>query len=88
MSNSSAGWFNKQMRHDDGRRGIITSEFVGFMHVALTITIEGTAETEYLQLNSDGKDSGALGWNWRYSREGEPEAWAHLGDHNPPAKVA
>lgn len=81
-------WRGVKMKHLDGRTGVITSDSVGFCHRSLTIRVDGQEKTEYLQLNSDGTDSGALGWQWLRSREGEPEAWALLGDHNPREAIA
>lgn len=76
-------WVNVKMKHLDGRTGVIVSDTPGFCHRSLTIRIDGQEQKEYLQLNADGQDSGALGWQWLRSAKGEPEAWSLLGDHNP-----
>lgn len=87
MSNDELGWRNKKMKHADGRTGVIRREYVGFGFAKLTIRVDGTEVEETIQLNTSGSDSGATGWSWMYAREGEPEAWALLGDHNPTEPV-
>jgi hypothetical protein len=83
MSKEDMGWRGKLLKHADGRTGIIAKEYVGFGHIALTLRIDGTDKTESIQLNSDGRDSGATGWLWRHTDEGvKPEIWSLLGDHN------
>lgn len=87
MSNDEAGWRGKRVKHVDGRTGAVRREYVGYRFVSLTIRVDGTDAEETIQLNSDGPDSGALGWSWMYARDGEPDKWALLGDHNPKEPV-
>jgi len=85
MSNEEAGWRGKKVKHADGRTGKIRRDYVGYGHVTITILVDGSEAEETIQLNSIGKDSGPKGWSWMYARDGEPEAWALLGDHNEEA---
>lgn len=87
MSNEDAGWRGKKMKHADGRTGVIRRDYVGYGYVTITIRVDGSESEETIQLNSRGKDSGATGWSWMYAREGEPEVWALLGDHNPKESI-
>lgn len=85
MSNDNMGWRGKAVLHSDGRKGTITGEYVGHCHIGLTLTVTDTGATENIQLNSDGRDSGATDWLWRHTEEGVvPEVWSLLGDHNHP----
>ncbi|MBA9859434.1 hypothetical protein [Ralstonia insidiosa] len=79
------GWKGKRVKHADGRSGVIRSESRGFCFVGLTIAIDGSDATEWLQLNSNGQDTGALGWSWDASFDDAPENWLPLGDHNKKA---
>ena len=40
------------------------------------------AATAFVQLNSNGPDTGETGWSWKLAHEGDPERWGWLGDHN------
>lgn len=64
---------------------MIRSESCGFCFVGLTIAIDGIEGTEWVQLNSNGPDTGAFGWCWNASIGEEPENWLPLGDHNSKA---
>ncbi|MBA9846779.1 hypothetical protein [Ralstonia pickettii] len=79
------GWKGKRVKHADGRTGVIRSESCGFCFVGLTIAIDGIEGTEWVQLNSNGPDTGAFGWCWNASIGEEPENWLPLGDHNSKA---
>jgi hypothetical protein len=79
----SQSWRGTRMLHLDGREGVIASDYTGFLHRALTIEVAGQEATESIQLNATTTDSGALGWQWMSARDGEPERWTLLGDHNP-----
>ena len=83
---TSLGWHGKQVRHLDGRIGTIEREVLGFCHVGLHI-VATNGDTAVVQLNTDGPDSGDVGWMWcwRDAKGGEPAQWDSLGDHNPPA---
>lgn len=76
------GWKGKRVKHEDGRTGKIGTESRGFCFVGLKIVIDGSDATEWVQLNTNGPDTGAKGWLWDASTEGEPEWWCPLGDHN------
>jgi hypothetical protein len=80
MSNSHT-WEGVAVRHLDGRLGTITSEFEGFLHVMLTISVHGGGDV-YVQLNSNSKDSGDAGWAWYCPNFAGGPAWLPLGDHN------
>lgn len=71
------GWVGIQVRNADGRIGQIQRDVEGFMHRSLRIDVDESA-SEWVQLNVDGEDSGATGWEWK-SEEGD---WYALGDHN------
>jgi hypothetical protein len=87
MNNDELGWRGKKVKHEDGRTGIVRREYSGYGFVSLTIRVDGTDAEDVVQLNSVGLDSGATGWSWLYSSEGQPEKWAQLGDHNPEEPV-
>jgi hypothetical protein len=59
----SLGWKGKTVRHKDGRTGCITGEYLGFCHVGLTIAV-AEAKDSYVQLNTNGPDTGDAGWEW------------------------
>ena len=56
-------WKGIKVKHQDGREGVIASDYAGFMHRALQINVVG-GEDAYVQLNTDGPDSGEAGWSW------------------------
>ena len=56
-------WKGIKVKHQDGREGVIASDYAGFMHRGLQINVVG-GEDAYVQLNSDGPDSGEAGWSW------------------------
>lgn len=63
MVPTSCGWLDKTVRHTDGREGVISSEFVGFGFVQLTITC-ANGRPGHIQLNNNNGDSGDRGWEW------------------------
>ena len=74
-------WVGIQVRHQDGRTGVIGRDSVGFAHRALRIDVEdGTRD--WVQLNVDGPDSGSLGWQWLCEEHMHGPTWLPLGDHN------
>ncbi len=77
----SLGWLDKQVRHQDGRKGRITGEFIGFGFCVLTITCED-GSTDKVQRNSRGPDAGSRGWEWLCEGFHGGERWILLGDHN------
>lgn len=75
------GWKGKQVRHSDGRSGVIAAESISDGHCHLSIAVEGSVDV-LVQLSQDGKDSGTLGWEWLCeSFLGKP-AWLPLGDQS------
>ncbi len=79
-------WTGVKVRNEDGRTGTITGDYagdyVGFCHRSLTITVDGGGK-DYVQLNTDGPDSGAVGWEWFSEGFSSEPTWLPLGDHNP-----
>lgn len=53
------GWRGKRVKHDDGRTGVIALEAEGFCHVGLKIVVDESEAVEWVQLNSNGPDTGA-----------------------------
>jgi len=78
---SRYGWKGKRVVNADGREGLIFGEHEGFCHVALVIHVEGGNDA-HIQLNSDGKDSGEMGWRWLCENFSDGPSWLSLGDHN------
>ena len=78
---SRHGWKGTQVRHKDGQTGAIESEYEGFMHLVLSIRTEN-GEQATIQLNADGRDSGADGWQWLSPNFSEGPSWLPLGDHS------
>jgi len=76
-SERAMSWVGIQVRHSDGRVGQIRRDAEGFLHRSLRIDVDGGG-SEWVQLNVDGEDSGATGWEWK-SRSSD---WYALGDHN------
>lgn len=60
---SDLGWKVTKVRHTDGRTGIIVSDYAGFLHAALMIRVDGGGES-FVQLNTNGPDTGEAGWQW------------------------
>ena len=75
------GWTGKRVKHVDGREGSIKREAPGFCHVGLFI-VDNVGGTAFVQLNTNGPDTGETGWSWMLAHEGDPERWGWLGDHN------
>lgn len=75
------GWNGTRVRHVDGREGVVSGSYEGFLHRGLTLTANGE-RLGYIQLNSDGSASGDAGWRWLCSSYSEGPAWLPLGDHN------
>lgn len=83
MSNDSMGWVGKRVKHVDGRKGTIKREAPGFCHVGLFI-VDDDGGTDFVQLNTNGPDTGSAGWSWKWrdAEDSESEEWGWLGDHN------
>lgn len=75
-------WIGKTVKNSDGRTGSIIGEYEGYLHRVLTIKVDKFDDEEFVQLNSNGKDSGSIGWKWMYSSASKTEAWGTLGDHS------
>ena len=82
-------WKGIKVKHQDGREGVIASDYAGFMHRALHINVVG-AEDAYVQLNSDGPDSGEAGWSWWCENFSDEllhpmrcKGWSFTGRMNP-----
>ena len=76
---NNLGWRGTRVKHKDGRLGVISNESAGQVHVRLTIKINGSDETDTVQLSAEDGDSGTPGWSFLTSIEGRPETWAPLG---------
>ena len=77
---SEIGWLGKRVRHHDGRTGIIKDEWVGFCHVGLKISVD-RGGTAFVQLNTNGKDTGEAGWEWWCENFNGGPRFLPLGDH-------
>lgn len=78
---SGMGWKGTTVRNVDGRTGRISGEYVGFGHVSLRISDDAGSDA-HVQLNTDGADSGSIGWLWLCEKfDGGPK-WLPLGDHS------
>lgn len=75
------GWKGNRVRDIDGRTGVICDEWAGFMHLAIQIRCADGA-TDIVQLNSNGADSGATGWQWLCLNFNGGPHWLPLGDHS------
>lgn len=78
---SSLGWRGKQVRHLDGRLGVISKEFIGHGHVSLHIEANNGSEAVVI-LDARSSDSGANGWAWLCENFSAGPHWLPLGDHN------
>lgn len=76
----SHGWKNIRVKHADGRTGVIVRECPGFCCIGLKIRIDGSGEDDWVNLNSNGPDTGTPGWQWNASVEAHVERWLALGD--------
>lgn len=74
-------WTGTMVRHLDGRSGKISDDWPGFLHVGLKIAVDGGGEA-FVQLNSNGPDTGEKGWAWLCTTFTKGPAWLPLGDHN------
>lgn len=61
--------------------GRIKSESIGPGHCGLSIAVEDRPD-DYVQLNSNGKDTGSAGWSWYCENFLGGPQWLPLGDHN------
>jgi hypothetical protein len=78
---SGAGsWSGIKVLHADGRVGVIKSEYSGFLHLLLTISVDGGSE-DHVQLNANGPDTGSPGWQWHCENFSSGARWLPLGDH-------
>lgn len=75
-----SSWTGVKVRHADGRSGFIESDWEGFLHRGLKIAIEGGGEA-FVQLNSNGPDTGESGWSWWCENFSGGARWLALGDH-------
>lgn len=75
-----SGWKGTRVRNGDGRAGVITGDWPGFLHRLLAITVDGGGEA-HVQLNSNGRDSGEAGWEWYCETFDGGARWLPLGDH-------
>lgn len=73
-----SSWEGTKVRHSDGRAGVIISEFVGFHFRGLTIK-DDKGQEAYLELNSDGTDKWAEGWEWLCEKLEDGAKWLPLG---------
>lgn len=74
-------WEGTKVQNKDGRNGVITSDYEGFLHRSLCIELEGGGEA-FVQLNSNGPDTGEVGWSWWCENFSGGARWLPLGDHN------
>ncbi|WP_186214791.1 hypothetical protein [Burkholderia gladioli] len=81
------GWKGCRLKHADGRTGIIVRECPGFCHVGLKIRVDGSDADDWVNLNSNGPDTGTPGWEWNASVEAHIEKWLPLGDFTSQAAV-
>lgn len=77
---SGYSWRGTKVKHEDGREGSIVSDYEGFLHRVLTIDVVGGGES-FVQLNSNGPDTGEAGWSWWCEEFSEGARWLKLGDH-------
>ena len=75
------GWKGTRVRNVDGRTGVVRDTYSGFLHVGLHLSVND-GERAYVQLNSDGPDSGETGWQWFCETFDGGPAWLPLGDHS------
>ncbi len=80
-------WKGKNVRHLDGRTGVIATED-GFgpwldLHIQCS---DGTKAT--VTLNARGRDSGEAGWQWWCPDFGGRQAWLPLGEQGAPLEYA
>jgi hypothetical protein len=84
---SELGWQGTKVRHADGRTGVIASDYVGFCHAGLSIRVDGGGEA-FIQLNTNGPDTGEAGWEWWCENFDGGARWLTLGDHAAPPRAA
>lgn len=80
---SIGGWNGIRVKREDHIEGIISNDYVGFLHRNLTLTWEDGREGS-IELNTNGKDQGDLGVHWWCEHFSEGARWLVLGDHNTP----
>lgn len=73
-------WQGIKVRHTNGRTGTIRSDYSGFLHRVLSINVDGGGE-DSIQLNSNGPDTGSIGWEWHCENFSDGPKWLALGDH-------
>lgn len=84
---SELGWEGKIVRHEDGRRGRIYSEYVGLGFASVFIAVDGTDRDDdppYVQFNclrGDTSDGGDPGWHYWCENFADGPCWLPLGDH-------
>lgn len=75
------GWKGTAVRNKDGRGGTIRESYVGFLHLGIVISVSDGSQS-HVQLNANGPDSGAPGWQWLCANFSGGPAWLPLGDHS------
>lgn len=75
-------WHGIKVQHIDGRQGFIGSDYEGFLHRSLRIDIEDGGEA-FIQLNSNGPDTGEAGWSWWCENVSGGARWLPLGTPHP-----
>jgi hypothetical protein len=73
------GWRGKNVRHQDGRTGRITSEYVGFDYVGLTFKLSDGTE-HYVELHCIDKNRYVDGWQWFCSNFVDGPHWLAFGE--------
>ncbi len=75
------GWKGTRVLHADGRVGKVIETYSGFLHVGLHLSVDDGGRA-YIQLNTQGADSGDAGWQWFCEHFDGGPAWLPLGDHS------
>jgi len=73
-------WVGVKVGHTDGRHGVIADDYEGFLHRVLRIDVEGGGDA-YVQLNSNGPDTGESGWAWWCENFSGGARWLPLGEN-------
>lgn len=75
------GWRGIVVKHRSGLTGVVSESWSGFLHVGLKIQADDGQE-HFVQLNSNGPDTGEQGWLWLMdpAKPHEPDSWGVLSD--------